>query len=265
MSTEPRSSLNFPYTLRKMRIRTVIIDDETNAREAIRSILEFNYPNIQIVGEADGVFSGLNIIQETKPELVFLDIKMDDGSGFDLLNRLHEINFATVFLTAYDEYAIKAFRHAATDYLLKPIDTDDLDSAIRKVQKNIGRPQIDVDALLNSLHKTDSSKKKVVLKTSSSIHLVNKSDIIRCEASGNYTEFFFKNRKPLLVSKSLKEYEEILSPLGFFRSHQSHLVSIAQIRSVEKRDGFAIVLSDGCQIPVATRKKEALMKLLDDI
>jgi two-component system LytT family response regulator len=248
-----------------MNIRTVIIDDETNAREAIKAMLSFNFKEIEIVGEADGVFEGLKVIREQSPDLVFLDIRMGDGTGIDLLQRLDEINFSLIFLTAYDEYALKAFKYSATDYLLKPIDIDDLTSAIEKVKKNMSHPQIDMQALLNSLKPTDNTEKKIVLKTSDSIHLVKISAIIRCEASGNYTQFFFEDRKPLMVSKPLKDFDETLSDSAFFRPHQSHLININKIDHINKRDGFAVVMTEGSIIPVATRKKDALMELLNKI
>jgi two-component system LytT family response regulator len=187
-----------------MLIRTLIIDDEKNAREALKGILNYNFSEIEVAGEADGVFSGLKAVKEISPDLVFLDIRMGDGTGIDLLQRLDEINFSLIFLTAYDEYALKAFRYSATDYLLKPIDIDELETAIEKVKKNMHHPQIDMQALLESLKPEGSTEKKIVLKTSDSIHLVKMTNIIRCEASGNYTSFFFDNRKPIMVSKPLK-------------------------------------------------------------
>lgn len=246
-----------------MNIRTVIIDDESNAREAIKAMLDFNFEDIDVVGEADGVFDGLKVISELSPDLVFLDIRMGDGTGIDLLQRLDEINFSLIFLTAYDEYALKAFKYSATDYLLKPIDIDDLATAIDKVKKNMSHPQIDVQALLESLKPNNATEKKIVLKTSDAIHLVKISSIIRCEASGNYTQFFFDGRKPLMVSKPLKDFDEILSESSFFRCHQSHLININRIDHINKRDGFAVVLTDGSNIPVATRKKDSLMGVLD--
>ncbi len=248
-----------------MNIRTIIIDDEANARDAIKAILSYNFPEIEIVGEADGVFEGLKIIRELSPDLVFLDIRMGDGTGIDLLQRLNEINFSLIFLTAYDEYALKAFKYSATDYLIKPIDIDDLTSAIEKVRKNMNHLQIDIQALINSLKSTDSVEKKIVLKTSDSIHLIKTSTIIRCEASGNYTQFFFEDRKSLMVSKPLKDFDETLSESTFFRSHQSHLVNTNKIDHINKRDGFSVIMSDGSNIPVAIRKKDALMELLDKI
>ena len=248
-----------------MNLRTVIIDDEKNAREALLGVLESNYPEINIVGQADGVFSGLQLIEKLQPDLVFLDIKMKDGTGFDLLSRLSDISFSLVFLTAYDEYALKAFRFSATDYLLKPIDPDDLDEALRRVKKKQDNQQLNIEALLNNLQQKRDDEKKVVLKTAEAIHIIKVAQIISCTASGNYTEFTIHGRKTLLVSKPLKEFDELLTPMNFFRPHQSHLVNLAHIEHVDKKDGYTIIMTNGSQLPVATRKREALLKKLEEI
>jgi len=248
-----------------MNIRTLIIDDENNARKAIKGMLSYNFPEIEIVGEADGVFEGLKAIKELSPDLVFLDIRMGDGTGIDLLQRLDEINFSLIFLTAYDEYALKAFKYSATDYLLKPIDIDDLTNAIEKVKKNMHRPEIDMQALIDSLKSTNNTEEKIVLKTSESIHLVKVSTIIRCEASGNYTQFYFENRKPIMVSKPLKEFETLLPEAVFFRPHQSHLININKIDHIKKTDGFQVIMTDSSNVPVATRKKDLLLSMLEEI
>jgi two-component system LytT family response regulator len=245
-------------------MRTVIIDDEANAREAVRGVLEYRFPEVLIVGEADGVFSGLKLIKEKQPDLVFLDIKVKDGSGFDLLSRLEDIHFSVIFLTAYDSFALKAFRFSATDYLLKPIDVDDLHRAIEKVKKNQGRPLVNMEALFSKMADRNEVK-KIVLKTSDSIHLIKPEKIIRCEAQGNYALFHVKERKPILVSGSLKEYEKELDSTIFFRCHQSHLVNTHHIEHVDKRDGISIVCSDGSRIPVSVRKRDALMQVLENI
>jgi len=248
-----------------MNIRTLIIDDENNAREAIKGMLTYNFPEVEIVGEADGVFSGLKAIKDLSPDLVFLDIRMGDGTGIDLLQRLDEINFSLIFLTAYDEYALKAFKYSATDYLLKPIDIDDLETAIEKVKKNMRHPAIDVQALIESLKPEGKTEKKIVLKTTDTIHLVKISSIMRCESSGNYTQLFFDNRKPIMVSKPLKDFENTLPSSMFFRPHQSHLININKIDHIKKTDGYQVIMDDGSNIPVATRKKDMLLSLLDDI
>ena len=248
-----------------MNIHTLIIDDEKHARNAIIGMLKHNFPEVVIVGEANGVFDGLKAIRELSPDLVFLDIQMGDGTGIELLQRLDEIDFSLIFLTAYDEYALQAFKYSATDYLLKPVDIDDLEKAIEKVKKDMHRPQFDMEALFNSLKPENNIEKKIVLKTSDSIHLVKVSSITRCESSGNYTRFFFDNRKPIMVSRPLKEFEKTLPADRFFRPHQSHLININMIDHIKKTDGYQVIMTDGTNIPVATRKKDTLFNLLDEI
>jgi two-component system LytT family response regulator len=246
-------------------IRTVIIDDEKNARDAIREMLLLMFSDVEICGEADGVYSGLVLIKEQQPDLVFLDIKMSDGTGFDLLRRLEKRQFTLVFLTAFDDHALEAFRFAATDYLLKPIDPEDLQQAISRTRHLKKEQSIAVDTLLDNLNQTQNSQRKLVLKTTKSIHLINPAEIMYCESSGNYTHFFLIEQKTILISKTLKEYEEILVPLGFMRVHQSHLVNLSHVQRVDKRDGCTLIMSDDSGIPVSTRRKELLLQKLDEL
>ncbi|MFC2089837.1 LytR/AlgR family response regulator transcription factor [Bacteroidota bacterium] len=244
-------------------IRTLIIDDEKNARNAIREMLLLMFSDIEICGEADGVYSGLKLINETAPDLIFLDIKMGDGTGFDLLRRLENKQFSLVFLTAFDEHALEAFRFAATDYLLKPVDPEDLQEAIKRVRAQKEKYSETVDVLLDNLSQKQIQQRKLVLKTSRSIHLINQEEIIHCESSGNYTHFYLTEGKTLLISKPLKEYDDLLEPLGFMRVHQSHLINLNHVLEIDKRDGLTLIMSDNTRIPVSTRRKEFLLQRLD--
>ncbi len=246
-------------------IRTAIIDDEKNARDAIREMLLLMFSDIEICGEAEGVYTGLKLIKEQQPDLVFLDIKMNDGSGFDLLRRLENRQFTLIFLTAFDVHALKAFRFAAADYLLKPIDPEELQQAINKARHQQKKQSLSVDTLLENLTQKQSKQRKLVLKTAESIHLINPEEIIHCESSGNYTHFYLKEQKPLLISKPLKEYEEILAPLGFLRVHQSHLVNLQHVQKIDKRDGLTLIMIDNSEIPVSTRRKDLLLQKLDKL
>ena len=246
-------------------IRTILIDDEKYARDAIRELLYLMFSDIEICGEADGVYSGLKLIKEQQPDLVFLDIKMSDGTGFDLLRRLEKRQFALIFLTAFDDHALEAFRFAATDYLLKPIDPEELQQALNRVRTQQKTQSVAVDTLLENLTQKQNSKRKLVLKTTESIHLINPDEIIHCKSSGNYTHFFLTDQKPLLISKPLKEYDEILAPLGFMRVHQSHLVNLNHVQKIDKRDGCTLIMSDNTGIPVSTRRKEYLLQKLDKL
>jgi two-component system LytT family response regulator len=216
-----------------------------------------------VVGEADGYKSGIALINNLKPQIVFLDIQMSDGSGFRLLEGFIDPEFQVVFTTAYDQYAIKAIRYSALDYLLKPIDPDELKSAvIKSVEKCRSNPDPrPVKVLMENLQ-NQSEPKKIILSTSEGLHVIKVSDIIRCESDDYYTRFFFTDRNKLLLSKTLKDVEEMLNGLGFIRTHKSHLINISFIKSYLKNDGGYIVLSNGDQIPVSRRKKEVILNAI---
>lgn len=244
------------------KLSTVIIDDEPRARETIKNMLELYCPELVLIGEAANVVNGVQLIKELHPEVVLLDIKMPDGSGFDLLQQLEAIDFALVFITAFDEYAIKAFKFSAIDYLLKPIDPDELTNTLARIKSYKKNENLDISVVLSNLRELKKEHKKLVLKTSESIYVVGVQDIIRCEASGNYTSFYLANEKPILVSHTLKEYEEMLKEYGFLRVHQSHLVNLAHVKRYNKSDGGMLVMTDNKMVPVATRKREMLLNVL---
>jgi two-component system LytT family response regulator len=248
-------------------IKAVIIDDEKNAREAIQQIIDKHFEDIQIIGFADDVESGIKTISKLNPELVLLDIKLPDGTGFDILNQFNSIRFFTIFITAYNKHAIKAFKFSALDYLLKPIDIEEFRIAIQKVLK--AKEEQDtkkkLEIFLENIDSISKEVKKIVLKTSDSIHLVQVNDILRCQSEGNYTKFFFTNKDSILVSKNIKEYYDLLKDYQFFRPHQSHIVNINFIKRYHKLDGGSLIMQDDSCVPVSTRKREELMKIFDSI
>jgi two-component system, LytTR family, response regulator len=248
-------------------MRAVIIDDEKKARETIRSIIELYCPDVDLIGEADSVKTGIELINTQKPEIVFLDINLNDGSGFDLLKKVNSINFKTIFITAYEDHALKAFKFSALDYILKPVDPDDLTAAVEKAKsfQQHDNMNLKLETFISNMENITRDIKKIVLKTSDSIHVVNINEIVRCEADGNYTVFMLAGGKKILVSNTLKEYDEMLSPFQFFRVHQSHLVNIDFISSFEKKDGGYLVMKDKSIVPVSIRKKEPLLRLLEKI
>ncbi len=187
-------------------LRTVIIDDEKKAREAIRLVLDIYCEKVKIIGEADGVQSGFDLINGTFPDLVLLDVKMQDGSGFDLLKKFPEPEFIPIFITAYNHYAIKAFKYSALDYLVKPVDPDELVQAVNKAEKYTEKKDIytKIEALNVNIADKFSEPKKIVLKTEQSIFLIDVSDIVNCESDGNYTTFYLKKDKKIVVSKIIK-------------------------------------------------------------
>jgi two-component system LytT family response regulator len=247
-------------------LRTIIIDDEENVRRTLQKLLKSYCPNVKLVGEAEGVETGKNAIKKHLPDLVLLDIKMDDGTGFDLIKQLEPVDFKVIFITAYDEYAIHAIKFSALDYLLKPVDPDDLVEAVNRAEKLVLKElNQQLDALADNVATHDRLKKKIILKTFDHIHLVNVSDIVYCESDNNYTRFHLANAKTILVSTTLKEYEGMLSEYGFFRAHRSYLVNLGYIETFEKAEGGAIILRNNIKVPVSSRKKEQLLELLDRI
>ncbi len=239
----------------------IIIDDLRLARASLRAEIEDHCPEIELLGEADGVVSGAKLIRDTKPDLIFLDIEMNDGNGFDLLDILPEVNSKVIFVTASQDFAIKAFQYAAVDYLLKPVDPQLLKSAIAKHSEKNAQSG-DQLAILKEQHQSNNTPSRIVLQTAEEIKVAKIIDIIRCESMGNYTQFYFSDKTKLLVTKTLKEYDELLSNRGFVRCHQSHLINLDYVKSYIKSDGGYIMLTNDQHIPVSVRKKPEIIKLL---
>lgn len=239
---------------------TLIIDDESSGRKTIRTFIAKYAHNLKIVDEADSVKSGLLAIKKHQPEVLFLDVRMNDGTGFNLLEQLTHVNFQVIFVTAYEEHAIKAFKHSAVDYLLKPLDPDDFIASVSKLKKESKLEEIEkkVEALLQNNHKIE----KIALPTLSGLNMIKIKDIVHCESDNNYTNFHLKNGKKLLVSRTLKEFDEILSPEGFYRTHKSHLVNISYIAEYIKGEGGIVKLENGDHIEVSRRRKEGLIQAL---
>jgi len=245
-------------------MRVVIVDDEPNARQVVRNILEQYSKTVEVVGEANNVKEGVKILNELKPDLALLDIRMPDGTGFDILKNVEKLDFHFVFVTAYEEYAIKAIKQSALDYILKPINTNELLAAVEKAE--LAKPQEnELTNKLNTLNDNQNLKpedRKLVLNTQESIHYIKVSDIISCTADKNYTEINIIDSRKLVISKTLKDVEEMLSGCGFFRSHQSHLINLQYISHYEKGLGGTIIMTDKSRIPVSSRKKELFIQLM---
>ncbi len=246
-------------------IQAVLIDDIEQARSTLKKDLEEYAPDVRVIGEANGVIEGAKLLKNTHPDIVFLDIQMQDGSGFDLLDLLHDIPFKIIFITASDAHAIKAFRYAAIDYLLKPVDPDELMSSLDKFRKQQTDERVQYKLLNDSLKNSHKPTERLALHAQDKINIVNIADIIRCESSVNYTEFYFTDRKKLVVSKTLKEFEDLLSEQKFFRVHQSHLVNSRFIKEFVKTEGGHLLMTDGSIIPVSTRKRADVIRMLDEL
>jgi two-component system, LytTR family, response regulator len=249
----------------------LLIDDDANLRAGMRQLLLRYAPNIKVIGEADSVRTGVETINQLNPEVLFLDIQLTDGTGFDLLEQLAskngKITSQVVFITAHEQYAIKAFRFSALDFLLKPVDPEELQKVISKINDVLSKSEnyAHIDLLLENIRKKVDNFKRIALSTADGIHLFEISDIIRCESEDNYTKFYIKNNKPILISKTLKEYEELLTEHGFERIHQSHLINLAYLKSYIKKDGGYVVMADNSNLPISQRKKERLQELLKSL
>jgi two-component system LytT family response regulator len=245
-------------------IRAIIVDDEDASRMSLKALLERYVSDVQIVAEAIDVESGLNTIKQFTPDLVFLDIQMPDGSGFRLLEMLPEIDFDVIFTTAFDQYALKAIKFSALDYLLKPIVPDDLKKAIEKYRETKLLPgkNISYKTLLENLN---PEPRKIVLNTFEGMHVIDTADIIRCQSDDCYTNFYLKDGRRIIVSKTLKEIEEQLSGKDFMRPHKSHLVNIQYIKTVVRNDGGYLVMKDETEIPISRRKKEMVMNIISKL
>ncbi len=241
-------------------IRTVVIDDELNGRNIIKSFVEKYCTGIEVIAEADSVASGLDCITENNPDLVFLDIQMQDGTGFDLLEKLPKRNFKLIFVTSFDHYAIKAFKFSAVDYILKPVDPDQLIAAVEKVKAMA--PAETVESKIDVLISNITSLEKIALPASDGIRFIKISEIIRCESDNNYTLFYLTTKEKILVSKTLKDFELLLSGSKFYRVHKSHLVNLKFIAKYIPGEGGYLILEDGSHVDVSRRKKEGLLKIL---
>jgi two-component system LytT family response regulator len=246
----------------------ILIDDDANLRAGMRQLLSMYAPEINVLGEAESVQTGVEAINLFQPQVIFLDIQLSDGTGFDLLEKLAEMNgkisSQVVFITAHEQYAIKAFRFSALDFLLKPVDPEELQKVIYKIKNVLAKSDnyAHIDLLLENIRRKVDNFKRIALSTSDGIHLFEISDIIRCESEDNYTKFYIKNNKPILISKTLKEYEELLTEHGFERIHQSHLINLNYLKSYIKKDGGYVVMADNSHLPISQRKKERLQELI---
>ncbi len=245
-------------------IRGIIIEDEKHSRETLNGMIDRYCKNVSIIAEAESYRGGLEVIREHQPDVIFLDIQMPDGSGFRMLEELDSINFEIIFTTAFDQFAIKAIKYSALDYLLKPIDAEELVRAVKKVEQKISHSQVNqnIQVLLDNIKSRDAEPHKIVLSTSEKIHIIETDQILRCESDNYYTNFFLSDGKKILVSKTLKENEELLSDHNFIRPHKSHLVNVKYIKGFLRSDGGYIEMIDGSRIPVSRRKREKIIEVI---
>lgn len=248
-------------------LRAIVIDDIERIRKENIAIIKATCPTISIIGQADSVASGIKLIKQVTPDLVFLDVEMPDGTGFDLLQKLSSIHFKVIFITGYEDFAIRAFRFSAIDYLLKPLDSKELVDAVKKAEDLMSKEVFDMKLhnLFSNLERPKNLQ-KLILKTADRIYSISIQDIVHCESDKNYTTFHFINTPKLIVSTNLKEYETLLSPHNFFRTHKSHLINMAYFdHFIKSEGGNTIVMKNKIAIPLSVRKKEEFLVLLENL
>ncbi|MFT7033853.1 MAG: two-component system LytT family response regulator [Cyclobacteriaceae bacterium] len=246
-------------------MRVVLVDDDSSVVDNLKILLSMYASDSEVIAVANGVRAGLECLKKHKPDLLLLDVEMQDGTGFDLLAMYGELDFKVIFVTGHDAYAIKAFKFNAIDYILKPVDPDELVKALAKAQKPLDKKEQNLSVANLTKKKVTGSEQKIILKDSETVYLVSVKDIIRCESEANYTKFFLIDGRKLTISKTLKEYDSLFEDHVFFRAHRSHLINLLHFDRYEKKDGGTLIMKDGSILPVAVRKKEALLQALDQL
>lgn len=246
-------------------MKAVIVDDEPAVRKTIASLLGESFSDITVCAAAGSVAEGYDAIMEHQPDILFLDVELPDGLGFDLLKKAFPVKFRTIFITGHQEYALDAIKVSALDYILKPIDQDELRSAVEKAREVINHEDEQMKMLaLNENLQGKKVLKRVILKTAEALQLISVSDIIRAEADSNYTHFHLTGGKHIIVSRTIKEFESMLSGSGIIRVHQSHLVNLNHVDKYFKRDGGYLQLKDGSSIPVSPNLKQKVLQAISD-
>jgi len=244
-------------------ISAIIIDDEKRSCNTLVKLINLCDSEIEILGEAYNIDDGLTLINNTKPDLVFLDINMPGGNGFNLLEKISTIDFKIIFTTAHDEFAISAIKLGAFDYLLKPIALDELEATLIRVKDLSSESKEDYENLLNLILDKNQSPKKIPIAQMNGITFLDSEDIIRCAADNNYTVLHLKNKQQMVSSKTLKDYDNILSPLGFFRAHRSHLINVQYVSKFLKGKPSLIEMQDGYRVELAQNKKSSFLGLFE--
>ena len=243
--------------------QTVIIDDDQLARRGLRRILEQNFHEIEIIGEAESVASGVLLIHEVAPELVFLDIEMPDGTGFSLLEKINKVNFKVVFTTSYSDYAITAFKYSAFDYIVKPVLIENVRNTIDRIKDiPVMNERKRLEALKKNLNSANAEDHTIALPETNGFSIVKVNEIIRCEGERNYSRIFFKDGTSILVSRTLLDFDNLLVSHGFFRIHKSHLINLKYVNRYLKTDGGMVEMIDKIQLPVSPKFKDKLLNRL---
>jgi two-component system LytT family response regulator len=261
--------MNFPIfeKIKKTKmLKTIIIDDEEHVRKTLGKFLVKYCPQVVLTGEAAGVAEALELINKHHPDLLLLDIDLEDGNGFDLLRQFENPDFKVIFVTAHNQFAIQAFKVSALDFILKPVNPEELAVAVKKAQQEVcNELRLKLDALQANMQSENKQCKKVVIKTLESIHLLDKKNIIHFESDSSYCTVYTTNGAKIVTSRPIKDFDEMLSGSGFHRIHRSFLINLSHIKRFDKAEGGTVILSEGHVIPVAYRKRDFLLELLDDL
>lgn len=244
-------------------IKAIIIDDEKDARFVLKNLIEKNFNSVKVQAEADGIDTGIKVIKEHQPDLVFLDIQMRKGTGFDLLKKLDKINFEVIFVTAYNQYAVDAFKFSAFGYLLKPIKTRELKEVINKLENQLKVLKSGINQRLKVLvenYGIQGEIQKLIINNVDGFQVIQINNIIRLEGDRNYTHFIIENGKKVTTSKNLGEYEELLNSYGFFRIHQSTIISLKHVLGYQKGDGGRVEMTDGKSVKVSRYRKTEFLE-----
>ncbi|MFY8003735.1 MAG: LytR/AlgR family response regulator transcription factor [Chitinophagaceae bacterium] len=248
-------------------ITAIIVEDELHSRNFLAKMVEEYCKQVKLIGTAANVADAVNLINNQQPNLVFLDIEMQTGTGFEVLQQVNNKNFQVIFTTAYDHYAIKAIKFSAIDYLLKPISIDELQTAVNKALNyaNAKSDNTVLDMLLKNLQRPTNDDYSISLSTAEGVEFVHLSQIIRLEANGPYTTFFLKDNKKIMVSKNLKEYETLLNTYQFFRIHNSHIINLKEVKKMLKTDGGYAIMNDDSMIAISPKKKDEFLGLISQL
>ncbi len=251
--------------MQETHISTVIVEDEKNSQALLKELIEQYCESLKVVAIAGSVKDAIAYIEEHKPQIIFLDIELPDGDGFQVLEHFENPEFEIIFTTAYDQYAMRAFKFSATDYLLKPVDIEELEEAVQRATKKVreghsSETTNQLAALLKNIRGKQPELKRIVLPTSNGFTVVNPIDIIRCESDRNYTFIFLTDGRKILVSRTIKEYEELLEDYDFFRIHQSHLINLKYLKNYTRGRGGYVELNDGTTLDVSARRKSEFLK-----
>lgn len=245
------------------QLKALIVDDESSSRNVLREYIRKYCPNVEVLAEADSVATALPLIRQHKPDILFLDVEMPRGNGFDLLEAIgEEADFETIFVTAFDHYAIQALNYSAAYYLLKPLSIDELVNAVEKIQKQREKNATTrhTSIILENLQASNAQQKKIVLPLMEGFEVVRINDIISCTANDNFTDFQFQNKGKMMICRTLKFYENLLADAGFLRVHKSHLINLDHVTKYQRGKGGELTMSDGSIIPVSAQKKDQLLE-----